>query len=161
MPWQGVKEFSEAGSPGSTRWKKEISEASLTGGEGGCFTGLVPCCGGSSLLMLPGHAASLLKLLFLIWLHPVLVVEYALLAVACAAQFPDHIRNPGPLHWDSRGLAAGPPAKSSGQILVFLWWFFPRRRGCKFWNMLIYLIEKGRTPPRISYRTYLVGTGSS
>ena len=40
-----------------------------------------------------------------IWLHGVLVAS-------CGLWFPDQGSNPGPLHWELRGLATGPQGKS-------------------------------------------------
>ena len=42
--------------------------------------------------------------LLLIWLHWILVA-------VCGIQFPDQGSNPGPLHWEHRVLATGPPGK--------------------------------------------------
>ena len=47
-----------------------------------------------------------------------LVVTCKLLAVACGIQFSDQGSNPGPLHWECRVLAAGPPGKSHVSILI-------------------------------------------
>ena len=41
-----------------------------------------------------------------------LVVACGLLVVACEIQFPDQGSNLGPLHWEFRVLATGPPGKS-------------------------------------------------
>ena len=38
-------------------------------------------------------------------------MAYKLLVAACGIYFPDQGLNPGPLHWDSRVLATGPPGK--------------------------------------------------
>ena len=106
---RGWREFSEAGSLGSTRWKKDISEASLASRDDGYFTGLVPCYGGSSLLMLPGYAVSLLKLFYL----AALGLSCGIWTVSCGMwdliPWP-HIE-PWPLHWESGVSATGPPGK--------------------------------------------------
>ena len=41
-----------------------------------------------------------------------LVVAYKLLVAACGISFPDQESNQGPLHWELRVLATGPPGKS-------------------------------------------------
>ena len=46
-------------------------------------------------------------------LHGLLVAAgHEQLAVACGTLFPDQELNPGPLHWEQRFLATGPPGKS-------------------------------------------------
>ena len=59
-----------------------------------------------------------------IWLCQILVAThrtfscaYELLVMACGIQFPDQALNPGPLHWELRGLATGPPGRSLQLIL--------------------------------------------
>ena len=93
-----------------------ISEASLTNGDGGYFTGLVPCYGGSSLLMLPGSAVSLLKLFFYL---AALGLSCGIWTVSCGMRDPvpwPHIE-PRPLRWESGALATAPLGKSSGRLL--------------------------------------------
>ena len=40
-----------------------------------------------------------------------------LLVAACGTYFPDEELNPGPLHWEHRALATGPPGKSPPSFL--------------------------------------------
>ena len=40
------------------------------------------------------------------------------LVVACGIHFPDQRSNPGPLHWEPRVLANGPPGKSLHSLLT-------------------------------------------
>ena len=49
-----------------------------------------------------------------------LVVACKLLAVACGIYFSDQGSNSGPLHWECRALATGPPGKSHVSMLI-LW----------------------------------------
>ena len=48
----------------------------------------------------------------------VLVVTCEFLVVACGIQFPDLGLNLGPLHWEPRVLATGPPGKSPFPICM-------------------------------------------
>ena len=50
----------------------------------------------------------------IIWLHWFLVA-------ACKILFHKQGSNPGPLYWKNRVLATGPPGKSQGRILNWLW----------------------------------------
>ena len=50
--------------------------------------------------------------IFQLWHAGSLVAARELLAAACGIQFPDQGSNPGPLHWECRVLATGPPGKS-------------------------------------------------
>ena len=47
-----------------------------------------------------------------------LVVAYKLLVAACGISFPDQESNQGPLHWELRVLATGPPGKSRQLIIL-------------------------------------------
>ena len=53
-----------------------------------------------------------LKFFFNIYLFYLFIWLFLALATACGIKFPDQGSNPGPLHWEHRVLAAGPPGKS-------------------------------------------------
>ena len=53
-----------------------------------------------------------IHLFLFIWLHQVLVAACKLLVVVCGIQFLDKGSNPGPLPWELRVSATGPPGKS-------------------------------------------------
>ena len=60
-----------------------------------------------------------LKKIFIHWLY--LVLGYSmwnLLIAAYGIQFPDQGWNPGPLPWEYRILATGPPGKSLDSLLI-------------------------------------------
>ena len=49
---------------------------------------------------------------FNIYLFYLFICLFLALAAACGIKFPDQGLNPGPLHWEHRVLATGPPGKS-------------------------------------------------
>ena len=59
-----------------------------------------------------------------------------LLVVACGSLLPDHGSNPGPLHWEHRVLATGPPGRSPIIGLLKLFLMYPR-----ICNMHLQLIQ--------------------
>ena len=67
---------------------------------------------------------SLFFLNLFIWLHWVLVAACELLVAAYDIKFPDQGLNPGPMLWEHRVLATGPPGKSltSYSLLWSTWW---------------------------------------
>ena len=64
------------------------------------------------------------------------VVACELLVATCGIQLPDQGSNLGPLHWERRVLATGPPGKSlehffENYVFIYLWlhWVFTAVRG--------------------------------
>ena len=104
-------------------------------------------CGGISRAEMPSsherasQPSSFLFLIFLfiylfIWLHQVLVA-------ACG--FPDQGSNPGPLHWECRVFATGPPGKSATEFLILV--FVPTSDPCG--------VERGKVLTRAEARAAL------
>ena len=54
---------------------------------------------------------------FNIYLFYLFIWLFLALAAACGIKFPDQGLNPGPLHWEHRVLAAGPPGMSLNPFL--------------------------------------------
>ena len=84
------------------------------------------------LLILTGDIEEGFVLLFFFQHLFLFIWRHQVLAVACGIQFLNLGWNPGPLHWELRVLAPGPPAKSWGRLL---------KRTCK----ISFLISKSKT----------------
>ena len=63
------------------------------------------------------YMVGLLLLLFL--MYPFVWLRWVLVA-ACEIEFPDQGWNLGPLHWEHKVLAIGPPVKSLNVIFLFV-----------------------------------------
>ena len=57
---------------------------------------------------------------FNIYLFYLFIWLFLALAAACGIKFPNQGLNPGPLHWEHRVLAAGPPGKSQESVVLMM-----------------------------------------
>ena len=72
----------------------------------------------------------------LIWLCRILFAACELLAVACGIYFPSQGANPGPLNWEHRVLATGPPGKSLTYLYLFYSPKFPSLLSAHFFPQI-------------------------